>query len=72
MAKFAHMHTSPAQPALIGSAEAAQILGVSRATFNRWVAAGRIETAVEMPGSTGARLFTVDEVERVKAEGVAA
>ena len=42
---------------LIGSAAAAQQHGVDRATFNRWVKAGKIPTAHKMPGLTGARLF---------------
>lgn len=63
---FAHMHTPP--HTLIGSAEAAERLGVSRATFNRWVTAGRIKPAIAMAGTTGARLFTVGEIERAKAE----
>lgn len=42
---------------LIGSVESAAIFGVSQATFNRWVAAGRVVPAVNMSGKTGARLY---------------
>lgn len=56
---------------LLRSIEAAELLGIDRATFNRWVAAGRIKPAVEFPGATGARLYRRAEVERVKAEAAA-
>lgn len=59
---FAHMLKN--QP-LIGSAQAAKIFGVDRATFNRWVAAGRIPVAVEMDGPTGARLFDADVIDQL-------
>jgi len=52
---------------LIGSAQAAKIFGVDRATFNRWVAAGRIPVAVEMEGETGARLFDADVIDSLAA-----
>ena len=56
---------------LIGSAEAAELLGIDRATFNRWVLAGRITPAVEFPGKRGARLFERADVERI-ADGLTA
>lgn len=62
---FAHM--SKNQP-LIGSAQAAKRFKVDRATFNRWVAAGRIPVAVEMDGPTGARLFDADVIDSLAAE----
>ena len=52
---------------LLGSAEAAQLLGVHRATLTRWVTSGRITPAQKMPGDTGALLFERAEVERVRA-----
>lgn len=59
------MHkTSP----LIGSAQAAKVFGVDRATFNRWVAAGRIPIALELDGATGARLFDADVIDALAAE----
>lgn len=62
---FAHM--SKNLP-LIGSAQAAKVFGVDRATFNRWVAAGRIPVAVEMDGATGARLFDADLIDALAAQ----
>lgn len=55
-----HKNTS-----LIGSAQAAKVFGVNRATFNRWVASGDIPVAVEMDGRTGARLFDADVIEQL-------
>lgn len=52
---------------LIGSAQAAKVFEVDRATFNRWVAAGRIPVAVEMDGQTGARLFDADLIDQLAA-----
>lgn len=52
---------------LIGSAESAAILEIDRATFNRWVAIGRVKAAAELPGRTGARLFRRADVEALKA-----
>lgn len=54
-------------PTLIGAAEAARILGVNRGTISRLAAAGEIQTAVELPGRTGARLFEIAEIERYQA-----
>ena len=58
--KFAHMHND-----LINSAEAAALLRVDRATFNRWVTRGNIPIEVQFPGYKGARLFRRIDVERV-------
>jgi len=58
--------------ALIGSAEACRLLGVSRATLVRSVHAGKITPAQQLPGQSGAYLFTRAEVERVAAERVTA
>jgi predicted site-specific integrase-resolvase len=52
---------------LIGSAQAAKVFGVDRATFNRWVKAGRVVAAVEMDGMTGARLFDADLIDQLAA-----
>ncbi len=52
---------------LIGSAQAARLYGVDRATFNRWVKAGKVPVAVEMEGETGARLFDADVIEQLAA-----
>lgn len=56
---------------LIGSAQAAKRFGVNRATFNRWVIAGRIPIAVEMDGATGARLFDADVIDVLAARHLA-
>lgn len=56
---------------LIGSAEAAEIHGIDRATFNRWVAAGRISPVVAFPGTRGARLFKRSDVEALTKAGAA-
>jgi excisionase family DNA binding protein len=53
---------------LIGSAEACGILGIDRGTLVRWIASGRIRTVHKLPGQTGAYIFDLAEVERVKAE----
>lgn len=53
---------------LVSSAEAAQMVGVDRRTFNRWVTAGRVPPAVEAPGQTGTRLFERAVVERFARE----
>jgi predicted site-specific integrase-resolvase len=53
---------------LIGSDRAAKVFGVDRATFNRWVKAGRIPAAIEMDGLTGARLFDADLIDAKAAE----
>lgn len=51
MSQLHHAHD------LIRSSEAAEILGVSRATFNRRVLAGDIVAALTLPGATSPRLF---------------
>jgi predicted site-specific integrase-resolvase len=64
---FARM-TKPTAP-LIGSAQAYKVFGVDRATFNRWVAEGRIPVVAELDGPTGARLFDADVIESLAAAG---
>jgi predicted site-specific integrase-resolvase len=61
----------PKNAPLIGSAQAAKVFGVNRATFNRWVAAGEIPVAAELEGTTGARLFDADVIDALAAERVA-
>lgn len=56
---------------LIGSAEAALILGVNRATLNRWAVKGSVPTAVKAPGYTGPRLFDRLEIQRLTEKAVA-
>jgi excisionase family DNA binding protein len=60
-------------PALVGSAEAARVLGVSQQTLNRAVRAGRLKPAATTPG--GHRRFAVSELEaspRTRSGGGAA
>lgn len=44
-------------PDLIGSAEACDLLGIDRSTLSRWVAAGKLDYWVQLPGTNGAFLF---------------
>lgn len=53
---------------LIGTAEAAEVIGVERSTLSHWIAKGRITPAQKLPGKTGVLLFTRAEVERVRDE----
>jgi len=55
----------------IGSAAAAEILGVSRRTFNRMVTRRQIEPAFQLGKHTSARLFLREDVEAL-AKAVAA
>jgi len=60
------------RPALIGSAEAARLLGVSQQTLNRAVRTGRLRPAAVTP--CGHRRFAVSELEAVRgrlSEGAA-
>ena len=47
----------PAPDDLIGTAEAADLLGKPITTINRMALDGRLPVAVQMPGRTGARLY---------------
>ena len=70
------MHDSPgmAEDWLIGSKEAAEILGVDASTISRWAdeklkpEARRLTIALRLPGATGAKLFRRSEVEALAAE----
>jgi predicted site-specific integrase-resolvase len=42
---------------LIGSREAADLLGVNRTTFNRWCVSGKVPIHFTAPSKVGARLF---------------
>jgi predicted site-specific integrase-resolvase len=53
---------------LIGTAEAAGILGKSLPTVKRYAMAGRLPVAVKMKGDTGAYLFERADVDRLAAE----
>jgi len=43
---------------LLTTAEVAEEFGVSVATVNRWVAAGKLKATYKLKGIRGARLFT--------------
>lgn len=53
---------------LIGSAEAAQLLGMSSTTFNRRVLAGYIPAVQKLPGSKGAWVFDRAQIEAIAAK----
>jgi len=53
---------------LLSSAQAAERIGIDRSNFNKWVKAGRIPIALELPGKTGARLYRLTDVDRLAAE----
>lgn len=55
---------------LIGSADAATILGVSRSQLQRMAALGEIATATRLSSRRGARLFERSAVEALAAERV--
>lgn len=53
---------------LVPTAEVAARAGRDVRTVNRWVNAGRLKPYITGPGSTGARLFRVSDVEALLAE----
>ena len=56
---------------LMGVTEAAQLLGVSKATVKRAALAGTLITAHKLPGFSGAYLFTREAVEAYAQERAA-
>ena len=52
----------------ITSREVAELTGTTQSTVNRWVKAGLLKPTFEMPGYRGARLFDVDDVQRLAQE----
>lgn len=56
------------QSAIIGSAEAAAILGWSLAKVKRDAKAERIPVHAKLPGDTGAYLFDRSAIERIAEE----
>ncbi|SDU42145.1 MerR family transcriptional regulator [Jiangella alkaliphila] len=58
---------------LITSTQAAEILGVDRATVSRWSddrlkpEARKLHVAKQLPGQSGARLFDVNDVHALRA-----
>ena len=51
---------------LIGSAEVAELLGISGSSLNRKVLAGQIPPVKKLPGSKGAYIFDRAEIEALK------
>ena len=56
---------------LMSTAEAADRLGISVATLNRWANSGKVPVAVQAPGKTGTRLYDADVIDRLAAETAA-
>lgn len=56
------------QQTLVSTAEAAEIIGRSIATVNRFVREGLLAPAMQYPGSTGARMYHRADVEALRAE----
>lgn len=52
---------------LLGTTEAAALLGVSVRTIHRIVTRGHLTPITKLPGSTGAYLFDADAVRAFKA-----
>lgn len=62
------MDRSPASaPTLIGTAEAARILGLHRGHVSKLAQRGVLPPVAEMDGRTGARVFDRADVEAYKA-----
>jgi excisionase family DNA binding protein len=53
-------------PALCSVAEAAELLGSTPSTVQRWAKNGRLTVHQKLPGKTGAYLLDRDEVESMK------
>ena len=58
-------------PSLIGTAEAARILGVDRSTLVRQVDAGKVAPVQKLGAATGAYVFDRAYVQRLAAERAA-
>lgn len=59
-------------PALLTTAEVADLLGRTIATVNRQAASGVLPVAHKLPTRTGANLFRREDIERIAAEQRAA
>ena len=70
VAQTVNMHSldTGTQPALIGTRQAAEILGVPRTTLASRLAAGTIAPAIKLPGRTGAFLFDRAYIEQIAAD----
>ena len=56
---------------LLTTAEAAERLGTTVPTLNRWAAEGKIPTARKLPGLRGARLFLPADLDAFLASAAA-
>ena len=63
-----HMSQNAAHATLVSAAQAAEIVGVNRATITRWAKAGKLPTVIKAPGELGTRLFNRSDVERLARE----
>lgn len=54
--------------ALIGSKDACRILNIDKATLSRWVTAGTLTPALQLPGRNGAYLFHRAHIEQLAAQ----
>lgn len=50
---------------LIGTAEAASILGIDRSVLLRRIQSGKITPALKLPAATGSYLFDEDEIQEL-------
>lgn len=57
-----------ANPDIIGTTEASDLLGINRTTLFRWVVAGRVTPTSRLAGPNGAYLFHRTDIERLKRE----
>jgi len=53
---------------VIGTAQAARVLGVDESTVIRWAQAGKIIPAAKLPGANGAYLFTLTSIEHLASQ----
>lgn len=58
----------PKPPDLVGTVEAAAILGLERSTLSRWVQLGKLTPAHKLPGKNGAVLFHRSDIEDLRDE----
>ena len=62
------MHSSPDTPDVVASKNVCLELDINRSTLTRWVEAGRITPAFQLPGDRGAFVFHRADVDALKAE----
>jgi excisionase family DNA binding protein len=58
----------PDDEVIIYTAEAAEILGIDRATVTRWAESGKLPALRKLPGKNGVYLFSSEVVRRKAAE----